>query len=199
MPLLTLPFDHDRDSRHNYKSRDDAAVYKNREESRDAFLYQLRAFQNIRGTVVDATQAERSVDRIRVASRNVMQGLLKSNMCWFAQLFCELLMQIGLVPMEETDKELLNIAGKDKLQVSELSSYGIPGVCYRFVGTIISKRPRFSETAQTILCKRHPNVKEYQESHTRPIKECGYYLSGHRSPAVLSWTPRVLFHFHLVY
>lgn len=117
MPLLTLPFDHDRDSRHNYTSRDDAAVYKNREESRDAFLYQLRAFQNIRGKVVDATQAERSVDRIRAASRNVIHGLLKSNMCWFAQLFCELLIQIGLVPMEETDKELLKIAGKDKLQV----------------------------------------------------------------------------------
>jgi hypothetical protein len=163
MPLLTLPFDHDRDSRHNYKSRDDAVVYRNREESRDAFLYQLRAFQNIRGTVVDATQAERSVDRIRVVSRNLIQGLLKSNMCWFAQLFCELLMQIGLVPMEETDKELLNIASKDKLQVSAPSTYGISRVT---IARIISKRPRFSETAQTILCERDPSIKEYQESHT---------------------------------
>ena len=120
MPLLTLPFDHDRDSRHNYKSRDELEIYKNREESRDAFLYQLRAFQNIRGTVVDAVQAERAVDRIRTASRNVIQGLLKSNMCWFAQLFCDLLVQIGLVPMEETDKELLSITDKDKLQVSHI-------------------------------------------------------------------------------
>jgi hypothetical protein len=118
VPLLTLPFDHDRDSRHNYRSRDELAIYKNREESRDAFLYQLRAFQSIRGKVVDAVQGERSIDRIRTASRNVIQGLLKSNMCWFAQLFCDLLVQIGLVPMEETDKELLNITDKDKLQVS---------------------------------------------------------------------------------
>lgn len=117
IPLLSLPFDHDRDSRNNYRSRDELAIYKNREESRDAFLYQLRAFQNIRGKVVDATQAERSIDRIRKASKSVMQGLLKSNMFWFAQLFCDLLVQIGLVPMEETDKELLNIANKDKLQV----------------------------------------------------------------------------------
>lgn len=123
MPLLTLPFDEDRDSRHNYRSRDEVAIYKNREESRDAFLYQLRAFQNTRGKMVDAKQAERSIDRIRTASRNVIQGLFKSNMFWFAQFFCDLLMQIGLVPMEETDKELLNIADKDKLQVSGIEKF----------------------------------------------------------------------------
>jgi hypothetical protein len=118
IPLLTLPFDHDRDSRHNYRSREEMTIYKNREESRDAFLYQLRAFQNVRGKVLDAVQAERSIDRIRAACKNVIHGLLKTNMFWFAQMFCDLLVQIGLVPMEETDKELLNITDNDKLQVS---------------------------------------------------------------------------------
>jgi hypothetical protein len=65
--------------------------------------------------------------------------------------------------MEETDKELLNIASKDKLQVSAPSTYGISRVT---IARIISKRPRFSETAQTILCERDPSIKEYQESHT---------------------------------
>lgn len=127
IPLLTLPFDHDRDSRHNYKSREEVAIYKNREESRDAFLYQLRAFQNVRGKVLDAVQAERSIDRIRAASKNVIHGLLKTNMPWFTQMFCDLLVQIGLVPMEETDKELLNITDKDKLQVSPFLSMSTNG------------------------------------------------------------------------
>ena len=129
-PLLTLPFDHDRDSRHNYRTREEMAIYKNREESRDAFLYQLRAFQNIRGKVLDEVQAERSIDRIRTASRNVIEGILKSNMFWFAQLFCDLLAQIGLVPMEETDKELLNITDKDKLQVRSYRQIDGPTVLY---------------------------------------------------------------------
>ena len=39
-------------------------------------------------------------------------------MPWFAQFLCELLLQVGLAPVEETDEDLLNIADKDKLQVS---------------------------------------------------------------------------------
>lgn len=115
--ILSLPFEHDRDSRHNYRSQQQVQIYKNREESRDAFLYQLRAFMNVRGKVLRPQEADRALERIQVESRNVMIGLLPDNMVWFAQFFCALLLQIGLAPDQELDKELLNIADKDKLQV----------------------------------------------------------------------------------
>ncbi|KAI2500460.1 hypothetical protein MHU86_14005 [Fragilaria crotonensis] len=115
-PILTLPFDENRDSRHNYKSREEAALYRNREESRDAFLYQLRSFQNIRGRVLDTSELEASLVKIKRSAGNVVKGVDVHNMHWFAQFFSELLLQIGLVPMEETDKELLQITDKDKLQ-----------------------------------------------------------------------------------
>jgi hypothetical protein len=113
--MLSLPFEHDRDSRHNYRTQQQVQIYKNREESRDAFLYQLRAFMNVRGKVLQPQEADRALERIQVESRNVMIGLLPVNMVWFAQFFCELLLQIGLAPI--FDQELLNIADKDKLQV----------------------------------------------------------------------------------
>ena len=116
--LLTLPFQHERDSRHNFKSRDDMQLYKNREESRDAFLYQLRAFLNVRGKMLDTVQAQKAIQKIRTSSRVVVDGIMSVNLPWFTQFFCELLLQVGLVPFEETDKELLDIAGKEKLQVS---------------------------------------------------------------------------------
>lgn len=114
--LLTLPFNQQRDSRHNYKSREDQALYKNREESRDAFLYQLRAFLSVRGKVVDSMQADKAIGKIKSSSRVVVDGLSHVNVSWFAEFFIDLLLQIGLVPLEETDKDLLNIADKDKLQ-----------------------------------------------------------------------------------
>jgi hypothetical protein len=114
--LLTLPFNQQRDSRHNYKSREDQALYKNREESRDAFLYQLRAFLSVRGKLVDAAQADKAIRKIKMSSRVVVDDVTDVNMSWFAGFFCDLLLQIGFVPLQETDKDLLNIADKDKLQ-----------------------------------------------------------------------------------
>ena len=57
---------------------------------------------------------------IQVESRKMMQQLLlPSNISWFAEYFCELLMQIGLVPMQETDKNILkHVVDKDRFQVS---------------------------------------------------------------------------------
>jgi hypothetical protein len=115
-PILTVPFDENQDSCHNYKSRDESILYKNREESRDAFLYQLRYFQNVRGRVLDTSELESSLLRIRRSATNVIQGVQVQICIAFAQLFANLLLQIGLVPMEETDKELLRITDKDKLQ-----------------------------------------------------------------------------------
>jgi hypothetical protein len=121
--IFSLPFQHNRDSRHNYKSQAEVAMYKNREDSRDAFLYQLRAFVDVRkGSLLLRPQAEveHALERIRDESRKVIHGLLRVNMAWFAQFFCDLLLQMGLAPMEEMDQELLTIAGnKEKLQVRE--------------------------------------------------------------------------------
>ena len=120
--MMALPFEHDRDSRHHFKSQEEIAMYKNREHIRDSFLYQLRAFIEVRkGSFLLRPQGEvdRALEQIRAESRRVIQTLYRINLAWFAQLFCDLLLQIGLAPMEETDQELLSIAGdKDKLQVS---------------------------------------------------------------------------------
>jgi hypothetical protein len=103
--LLTLPFNQQRDSRHNYKSREEQALYKNREESRDAFLYQLRAFLSVRGKLVDAAQADKAIRKVKMSSRVVVDDVTDVNMSWFAGFFSDLLLQIGLVPLQETDKE----------------------------------------------------------------------------------------------
>jgi len=115
--ILNTPFQEKRDSRHNFRSRDLGSIYNNREQCRDSFLFQLRAFQQIRGNVLNPTQIEKSLNGIRQASRKVIELLVRSNMSWFAEFFTELLLQIGLVPMQETDADILkNVSDKDKLQ-----------------------------------------------------------------------------------
>jgi hypothetical protein len=119
-PFLTVPFDEDRDSKHNYRSRDRTMLFNNREESRDKFMFQLRAFQEIRGTVLDPTQADLYISDIEIACREMIQGLLPGNFDWFSGLFTDLLLQIGLVAVEETDKDVLKqVADRDRLKVSE--------------------------------------------------------------------------------
>lgn len=113
---LTLPFNQQRDSRHNFRSTFEQDLYRNRESSRDAFLYQLRAFLKVRGKVVDATQVARAVQTVKDSARQVVAGLMEANGWWFAEFLCDLLLQIGLVPLEETDQDLLRIADKAKLQ-----------------------------------------------------------------------------------
>ena len=84
----------------------------------DTFLFQLRAFQQMRGTVLNPTQVQRSLDGIQQALRQMMSNLLSSNIPWFAELFTDLLLQIGLVPMQELDADILkNVTDKDRLQV----------------------------------------------------------------------------------
>jgi hypothetical protein len=115
--MLSLPFDEERDSRHNYRTQSEAIMYKNREETRDAFLYQVRSFMSTKGRVLKPEELEKTQDRLQAESRNILSGVLSGNMGWFADFFCDLLLQIGLSPVEETDQELLNIADRDRLQV----------------------------------------------------------------------------------
>lgn len=117
--ILNIPFEEERDSRHNYRTQAEISVYKNREESRDSFLYELRAFMNVKGKLLKPQEMEKAQERVRQEARNIMNRLLSVNMVWFAQFFCELILQVGLSPVEETDQELLSIADKDTLQVRE--------------------------------------------------------------------------------
>ncbi|KAL9188571.1 hypothetical protein ACHAXT_006949 [Thalassiosira profunda] len=103
-----------RDSRHNYRSPDLNRVYKEREGLRDAFLYQLRAFQDVRGKLMEHEQAEKRLESIRHESREMLKHLSPGNTLWFVNLFCELLLQIGLVPISETDSEVLKQIGCEK-------------------------------------------------------------------------------------
>ena len=118
-PHLTLPFDHARDSRHNYRSVDLNRLFKEREELRDSFLYQLRAFQDVRGRLMEHAQAENHIGSIRHQSREMLKNLSSgNNTLWFVNFFCDLLLQIGLVPISETDSEVLKqIGDKKRLQV----------------------------------------------------------------------------------
>ena len=81
-------------------------------------MFQLRAFQEIRGTVLDPAQANIYISDIKVACQEMIQGLLPGNFDWFSGLFTDLLLQIGLVAVEETDKDVLKqVADKDRLKV----------------------------------------------------------------------------------
>lgn len=120
--ILSLPFEQERDSRHNYRTQAEMAIYKNREQSRDAFLYQLRSYMNEKGKGFQAQDMESTKKRLREESRKMITSLFAVNVPWFAQFFCDLLLQVGMSPVEETDKELLSIADEQKLQVRRQST-----------------------------------------------------------------------------
>lgn len=72
----------------------------------------------MRGTELNPAQVKRSQDAIKEASRQMMIELLPANVPWFTELFLDMLQQIGLVPMQETDVDILkNVSDKEKLQV----------------------------------------------------------------------------------
>jgi hypothetical protein len=122
-PHLTLPFDHARDSRHNYRSAQMNLVFKEREELRDSFLYQLRAFQDIRGRLMEQEQTEKSIVSLQHASKEMLSNVSPGNTIWFVNFVCDLLLQTGLAPIGETDSEVLRqIGDKKRLQVSILSN-----------------------------------------------------------------------------
>ena len=113
---LTVPFKPERDSRHNFRTREGSAIFKNREECRDAFLYQLREFLHWKGKMIDSTEASRVLAKLRHSSRVIVNNLSMTNISWFAEVFIEMILQIGHIPLQETDTELLQTVDKDKLQ-----------------------------------------------------------------------------------
>ena len=99
---------------------------------------------SVKSTLLNPGEIERAQEMVRRESKNIMNGLFAVNMIWFAQFFCDLLLQVGLTPVEETDKELLSIADKEKLQVRRVSTKSV--VSFH---PLIQKRT--AETAQTLL------------------------------------------------
>lgn len=119
IPHLTLPFDQAHDSRHNFRSADLSRMFKEREGLRDTFLYQLRAFQDVRGRLLEDDEAEKNISSLKYASREMLLNISPDNIMWFVNFFCDLLLQIGLSPISETDSEVLKqIGDKKRLQVS---------------------------------------------------------------------------------
>jgi hypothetical protein len=124
--IFSLPFEHDRDSRHNYKTSFEVALYKNREDSRDAFLSQLRTFMTAKARAFHS----QDVDKVRAMAQQEAQRIIGKvfnvNMIWFSQFFCDLLVQIGVSPVEEMDQDLLSFVQHDKerLQKLHMRMYG---------------------------------------------------------------------------
>jgi hypothetical protein len=119
IPHLTLPFDQAHDSRHNFRSVDLSRMFKEREGLRDTFLYQLRAFQDVRGRLLEDDEAEKNISSLKYASREMLLNISPDNIMWFVNFFCDLLLQVGLSPISETDSEVLKqIGDKKRLQVS---------------------------------------------------------------------------------
>ena len=118
-PILALPFHPDRDSKHNYRSISQAALFKNREECRDVLFSKIRAFQNVYAKILDPVIAGNKITEIENAAKTLIhEKLLPQNMFWFAEIFCDLLLKIGLEDVEETDVEILShVKDGTRLQV----------------------------------------------------------------------------------
>lgn len=114
--FFALPFKESRDSRHNYRTKAEQMMYNNRENSRDAFLHHLRSYLSIKGKIINYEYWLQELRKLKQASCEIVQGLLSSNLKWFSEFFCDMLLQIGLIPLQETDIDLLHIADQEKLQ-----------------------------------------------------------------------------------
>ena len=117
--IIDLPFQSERDSRHNYRTSELSRLYSNRESTRDSFLRLLRTFQST--TSHFGSNKEDLLIKLQKESNDIILSLDQENMFWFAEIFCDLLLQVGLTPMQETDAEILEqISDKEKLQVKQV-------------------------------------------------------------------------------
>ena len=194
--ILSLPFDKERDSRHNYKTQAEVAVYKNREESRDAFLRELRTFMSVKGRVLRPQDLERAQERVRQESKDIMNGLMNVNMMWFAQFYCELLLQVGLAPVQETDQELLNIADREKLQVRLECKYRStclfrPTTFALLTLSLINRNytndSRVEVPKRTRAAKRYPCLKNLNRVPKRPWRRQESYFLGTKNSSFSSY------------
>lgn len=198
--IFSLPFQSDRDSRHNYRTAEQTQMYRNREESRDTFLRSLRLFQDLRGNF--GVSKAGHMESLQSTSRGMLAKLFPSNLWWFAEFFCDLLLQLGLVPMEETDKEVLKkISDIDRLQVSRSNMIIRCSITYYDSDylklAILPKIKCFdicAETAQTIFIERGENEKEKCQLKTAAqILSC---VSVHAARSIFLWLSRIFLFVH---
>lgn len=161
---LTIPFKPERDSRHNFRTREGSIIYKNREECRDAFLHQLRAFLHMKGKMIDSAEASRVLAKLRHSSKVIVNDLSMPNISWFAEVFIEMILQIGHIPLQETDTELVQTVDKDKLQKLH----------QRF-----SSRAPLPSNSGKILSKAIA-VDPKRDATTPPIVAAQHYFTGHQ-------------------
>jgi hypothetical protein len=163
--IFSLPFEPDRDSRHNFKTPAEISMYQNREVTRDAFLSQLRVFITAKSKVFLPQQVDKVRETAQYESRKIIANISSHNMLWFAQFFCELLLQVGLAPVEEMDQELLQIVADDRDKLQKLHK--------RF----FKKNPsRSSQTragfgsSSTITGRRNERYRNFNDSNSNEIK-----------------------------
>jgi hypothetical protein len=166
--IFTLPFEPNRDSRHNFKTPAEISMYQNREVTRDAFLSQLRVFITAKSKVFLPQQVDKVRETAQYESRKIIAGISAHNMLWFAQFFCELLLQVGLAPVEEMDQELLQIVADDRDKLQKLHKRFFKRTPSR------SSQPRigFGSTSTSTSRKneRYRNNKSANSNEIKPSK-----------------------------
>ena len=96
-------------------------MYSNREECRDVFLAQLRSFQDLKSMIDDGV-IEIYNENLRRTIYSLLSILDMRNMVWFAEFFCDMLIQIGISTAQETDDEILaNRGAKDQTKIQKVS------------------------------------------------------------------------------
>jgi len=158
--IFNLPFEPDRDSRNNWKGAVEIAMYQNREMSRDAFLSQLRFFMTAKSKVFLPEEVDKVQETAQYEARKMINNVSPHNLMWFAEFFCDLLLQVGLAPVEEMDQDLLKIVADDRDKLQKLHR--------RFSKKSPSRtiRTGFASTTTTTARKRNNN------NNTKNCKEC---------------------------
>ena len=119
--LYSRPFNNLTDSRNDFRSAEHSKMYSNREECRDVFLAQLRSFQDLKSMIDDGV-IEIYNENLRRTIYSLLSILDMRNMVWFAEFFCDMLIQIGISTAQETDDEILaNRGAKDQTKIQKVS------------------------------------------------------------------------------
>ncbi|KAJ7565096.1 hypothetical protein O6H91_02G047900 [Diphasiastrum complanatum] len=115
MPVM-MPFQASRDSRKNFKTREEQRVFNNREICRDRFYTIMRSALSTQNPFTSAATSEESFRKYMESVRQFLTVLLFENYSWFAELFMEQVLQIS--SWGETDPEVTGLARQDpgKLQ-----------------------------------------------------------------------------------
>eukprot|EP00941_MAST-03F_sp_MAST-3F-sp1_P001864 g1864.t1 len=110
---FSLPFRAATDSRNHFRTPAQMAVYQNRENTRDAFLQQLRQFQTwLHGSAgqlgIGAQAKAQHEATLQRCARDLLADVMPQNISWFAQLFLSELLQV-CTASGETDQDVWHL------------------------------------------------------------------------------------------